>query len=109
MVSCLSSIKFLAKLSSTCVETCIGRPCSIHVYHVKPIPEREATSSRLRPGVRRGVPFGKPTCEGNIFALRVFKKSPNSLYLCFELSIVFITFLYRSSNYTSIITLLLLL
>jgi len=69
------------RLSNTCADTCISLPCSSHVYHVIPVPAREATSSRLSPGVLRREPSGSPTCTGEIFDLRVFKKSPSSLYL----------------------------
>lgn len=62
--SSASNCKTRAKLSSTCPETVIARPCSSQVYQVAPTPASRASSSLRSPGVLRRVPGGNPTCWG---------------------------------------------
>ena len=61
--------------SSTSAETWMSRPCSSHVYQVTLTPASAATSSRRKPGVRRRLVSGKPTCVGVKRARQPFKKS----------------------------------
>src|SRR6266550_5106219 len=55
------------------------RPCSSRMYQSTPMPASSATSSRLRPAVRRLRPPGRPTALGLSFSRRDRRKSPNSL------------------------------
>src|SRR5437868_13503138 len=79
---CSRSLAFKCKawtrLSKTCVETLIGRPCSNQVYQSTLTPESCATSARLSPGARRLLPRGSPTSSGASRALLVRRKSPSS-------------------------------
>src|SRR5437868_9357708 len=79
---CSRSLAFKCKawtrLSKTCVETLIGRPCSNQVYQSTLTPESCATSARRSPGARRLLPRGSPTSEGASRALLVRRKSPSS-------------------------------
>src|ERR1700722_11474543 len=55
------------------------RPCSRRMYQSTPIPASSATSSRLRPAVRRRLPLASPSAPGFNFDRRERRKSPNSI------------------------------
>src|SRR6185437_13969218 len=63
---------------STLAEGRAGRPCSSHVYQVKPTLASWATSSRRRPGTRRTPQSGSPTSAGRSRARRERRNAPSS-------------------------------
>ncbi|CDH31055.1 hypothetical protein XBI1_1260076 [Xenorhabdus bovienii str. Intermedium] len=79
----------MARLSKKMADTPISRPCSSHVYQVRPTPAKAATSSRLNPGVRRRPICGNPTDSGFKLSLLIRKKLANSVRVLFNFVIYF--------------------
>ena len=74
-----SSRSARASASSTSGEGLMSRPCSSHVYQDTPTPASAASSSRLRPGVRRRPPSsGSPTSAGDSRARRERRNARSS-------------------------------
>jgi hypothetical protein len=69
------SLSAWARLSSTCTEGWMLRPCSSQMYQDTPILASCATSYRRKPGVRLRRPAGSPTSAGERCARCLRKKS----------------------------------
>src|SRR5471030_1434163 len=72
-----SSLSTLAMRRSVSGDGWTSRPCSSQVYQLTLTPASTATSSRRKPGVRRG-PSGRPKSLGSRRARRLERKAPNS-------------------------------
>jgi hypothetical protein len=76
--SWVSSRSASAIAVSTLAEGRAWRPCSSHVYQVKPTLASWATSSRRRPGTRRTPQSGSPASAGRSRARRERRNAPSS-------------------------------
>src|SRR5450830_1007776 len=72
-----SSLRTFEILRNASEDGWISRPCSSQVYQLTLTPASTATSSRRKPGVRRG-PTGKPYSAGCKRARRLLRKLPSS-------------------------------